>query len=65
MADNDSKKGMRQGLTNYGDQGFSLFLRKSFIKGLGYTDEDLEKPVIGIVNTYSDYNGCHGNIPDL
>ncbi len=25
--------GMRQGLTSYGDTGFSLFLRKAFIKG--------------------------------
>ena len=65
MTGDSKKKGMRRGLTNYGDQDFSLFLRKSFIKGLGYTDEDLEKPVIGIINTYSEYNGCHGNVPDL
>ena len=30
--------GLRKGLTSYGDQGFSLFLRKAFIKGAGYTD---------------------------
>ena len=29
---------MRKGLTSYGDQAFSLFLRKAFIKGAGYTD---------------------------
>jgi dihydroxy-acid dehydratase len=27
--------GLRKGLTSYGDQGFSLFLRKAFIKGAG------------------------------
>src|SRR5215218_2304209 len=30
--------GMRKGLTDYGDRDFSLFLRKAFIKGAGFTD---------------------------
>jgi len=29
------KSGMRKGLTAYGDEGFSLFLRKAFIQGNG------------------------------
>ena len=57
--------GMKKNLTNYGDNEFSIFLRKAFIKGLGYSDEMLEKPIIGITNTYSDYNPCHGNVSDL
>ncbi|NUA30924.1 dihydroxy-acid dehydratase [Cupriavidus basilensis] len=56
---------MGKGLTNYGDKGFSLFLRKAFIKGAGYTDDALSRPVIGIVNTNSSYNPCHGNAPQL
>ncbi|HQX57484.1 MAG TPA: IlvD/Edd family dehydratase [Burkholderiaceae bacterium] len=58
-------QGMRRGLTNYGDAGFSLFLRKAFVKGAGYTDNALERPVIGIANTGSSYNPCHGNMPQL
>jgi dihydroxy-acid dehydratase len=58
-------QGMSKGLTSYGDTGFSLFLRKAFIKGAGYTDEALNRPVIGIVNTGSGYNPCHGNMPQL
>ncbi|CAD6520479.1 L-arabonate dehydratase [Paraburkholderia hiiakae] len=58
-------QGMRGGLTNYGDTGFSLFLRKAFIKGAGYTDDALQRPVIGITNTGSAYNPCHGNVPQL
>ena len=64
----DAKKGasgMRKGLTNYGDTGFSLFLRKAFVKGAGYSDNALERPVVGIVNTGSAYNPCHGNMPQL
>src|ERR1700716_2948015 len=65
MADNDDAKGLRKGLTNYGDLDFSLFLRKAFIKGAGYTDDALTRPVIGIVNTGSSFNPCHGNAPQL
>lgn len=57
--------GMSKGLTNYGDSGFSLFLRKAFIKGAGYTDRALERPVIGITDTGSAFNPCHGNMPQL
>lgn len=61
----DAESGLGKGLTNYGDKGFSLFLRKAFIKGAGYTDDALSRPVIGIVNTNSSYNPCHGNAPQL
>ncbi len=57
--------GLRKGLANYGDTGFSLFLRKAFIKGAGYTDEALDRTIIGIANTGSGFNPCHGNAPQL
>ena len=57
--------GLRKGLTSYGDAGFSLFLRKAFIKAMGYSDDALERPIVGITNTYSDYNPCHGNVPQI
>ncbi|KAF0228391.1 MAG: dihydroxy-acid [Beijerinckiaceae bacterium] len=58
-------KGVKKGLTAYGDAGFSLFLRKAFIKAMGYSDDALNRPFVGITDTYSDYNPCHGNVPDL
>jgi dihydroxy-acid dehydratase len=61
----DAGSGMSKGLTSYGDREFSLFLRKAFIKGAGYTDAALDRPVVGIVNTGSAYNPCHGNAPQL
>ncbi len=57
--------GLKKGLTSYGDNGFSLFLRKAFIKGAGFSDSALTRPVIGIANTGSAYNPCHGNMPQL
>ena len=60
-----SSAGLRRGLTSYGDAHFSLFLRKVFIKALGYSEDALSRPIIGIVNTYSSFNPCHANVPQL
>jgi dihydroxy-acid dehydratase len=57
--------GLRKGLTSYGDAGFSLFLRKAFIKAAGYSDDALDRPIVGITDTASDFNPCHGNAPQL
>lgn len=68
MPDHDpviKPQGIRKGLTNYGDTGFALFLRKAFIKGAGYTDDALDRTIVGIANTGSGYNPCHGNAPQL
>ena len=58
-------KGVRKGLTSYGDAGFSLFLRKAFIKAMGYSEDALNRPIVGITNTFSDFNPCHGNVPAM
>jgi dihydroxy-acid dehydratase len=60
-----STTGLRQALTSYGDAHFSLFLRKVFIKALGYDEDALSRPIIGIINTYSSFNPCHANVPQL
>jgi dihydroxy-acid dehydratase len=57
----DAAMGMRRALTTYGDAEFSLYLRKAFIKGAGYTDDALDRCIVGIANTSSAYNPCHGN----
>ena len=61
----DPPAGLSGTLTSYGDRDFSLFLRKAFIKGAGFTDDSLSRPVIGIASTASGYNPCHGNTPQL
>jgi dihydroxy-acid dehydratase len=60
-----SATGLHKGLTSYGDAAFSLFLRKAFIKAAGFSDDALDRPIVGITNTASDYNPCHGNVPEL
>lgn len=64
MADG-TDKGMRRGLANYGDAGFSLFLRKAFIKAMGYSDDALDRPIVGITDTYSGFNACHRTVPEI
>jgi dihydroxy-acid dehydratase len=49
---------------DYGDAGFR-FLRKAFIRGGGFTDDALDRPIVGIANSRSSYNPCHGNMPQL
>ncbi len=60
-----SKKGFGRGLTNYGDAGFSLYLRRSFAKSMGYSGEMLARPVIGIADSRSGFNNCHRHFPEL
>ena len=43
--------GLKHGLTNYGDRDFSLYLRRSFARSMGYSREMLARPVVGIANT--------------
>ncbi|MGH8708647.1 MAG: IlvD/Edd family dehydratase, partial [Burkholderiales bacterium] len=53
------------GLTNYGDAGFSLYLRRSFAKSMGYSGEMLARPVVGIADSKSGFNNCHRHFPEL
>ena len=48
------KRGTRQGL-----------LRNALLKTMGYTDEDIEKPLIGVINTWSETNPGHYNFREL
>jgi dihydroxy-acid dehydratase len=61
----DQPRGMRKNLAGYGDEGFSLFLRKAFIKAMGYGEGALDRPIIGITDTFSGFNACHRNVPEL
>src|SRR5436309_7200784 len=58
-------KGLRKGLTSYADEAVSLLLRTVFIEAKGYSDDALERPIVGVTNTFSDFNPCHGNVPQL
>ena len=58
-------KGIKRGLTNYGDMAFAAYLRRSFAKSMGYSTELLNKPIVGIASSPSGFNSCHRNMPEL
>jgi len=62
---NDKTFGIANGLTNYGDRDFSLYLRRSFAQSMGYSRAMLAKPVVGIAYTASGFNNCHRHFPEL
>ena len=61
----DNPKGLRRNLTNYGDRGFALYLRRSFARSMGYSLEMLDRPIVGIAQTASGFNNCHRTMPEL
>ena len=47
----------------FGPDDLRSFGHRSRLKGMGFADEDyLGKPVIGILNTWSDLNTCHSHL---
>ncbi len=57
--------GIDDGLTHYGDMGFAKYLRRSFASSMGYSQQALERPVVGIADSSSGYNNCHRHFPEL
>jgi dihydroxy-acid dehydratase len=54
-----------QNASRYGDPGLAGFISRSFAKSMGFSDEDLRKPVIGIAQTWSEFNNCHQHFKEL
>ena len=59
------KRGLQNGLTQYGDPDFAAYLRRSFARSMGYSDELLNRPIVGITWTASGFNNCHRGVPEL
>ncbi len=57
--------GLAGGLTEYGDREFARYLRRSFASAMGYTPQSLGKPVVGVLNTWSELNNCHRGLREL
>lgn len=58
-------RGISRNLTSYGDPDFSRYMRRAFLSSAGYDQVDLDRPIVGIIDTSSDYNTCHRSMPDL
>lgn len=58
MKNSDSATWLRPGTRQ-------CLLRRALIKSMGYTDEDLERPIVGIVNTWAETNPGHYHFRQL
>jgi dihydroxy-acid dehydratase len=69
MADKDDgpkrEQGFLQGLQSYGDRDFSIYMRRAFAKSMGFSANELARPVVGIAFTASRFNPCHRHFPEL
>jgi dihydroxy-acid dehydratase len=63
--DKQAERGFLRGLQNYGDRDFSIYMRRAFAKSMGYTGEELSRPIVGIAYTHSRFNPCHRHFPEL
>ncbi len=57
--------GINKSLTSYGDPEFSKYIRRAFLASAGYDRDDLQRPIVGIADTSSDYNTCHRQMPEI
>jgi dihydroxy-acid dehydratase len=61
----DTECGFLRGLQSYGDRDFSIYMRRAFAKSMGYSGDELKRPVVGIAFTHSRFNPCHRHFPEL
>ena len=40
-------------------------MHRAFTRSLGFDSRDMNRPMIGILNTYSEMNNCHAHFPEL
>ena len=61
----EKTQGIHRNLASYGDTAFSKYIRRAFLASAGFDATDLDRPIVGIANTASDYNPCHRQMPEL
>ncbi|GIV76675.1 MAG: dihydroxy-acid dehydratase [Litorilinea sp.] len=56
---------MNRSKTFFSESGVAGFTHRAFTRSMGYDDEEMARPVIGICNTYSELNNCHQHFREL
>ncbi len=46
-------------------KGEAREIRRSLVRGMGYTEEELNRPMVGIVNSWNEYNPGHVHLNKL
>lgn len=51
--------------TFFNEPGVAGLTHRAFTRSMGFDDKDLQRPVIGICNTFSELNNCNHNLREL
>src|ERR1041385_4611447 len=51
--------------SRYGDPGLAGFISRPFAKSLGFSDDGLRNPVMGIAQSWCEFNNCHQHFKEL
>lgn len=46
----------------FNDDGAAGLIHRAFTQAMGFDDEDIQRPIIGICNTYSELNNCNAHL---
>jgi dihydroxy-acid dehydratase len=56
---------MNRSRTFFSESGVAGFTHRAFTKSMGFDDEDMDRPVIGICNTFSELNNCNYHLKEI
>ncbi|MDQ4076510.1 MAG: dihydroxy-acid dehydratase [Chloroflexota bacterium] len=65
MQDEDRTKSPGRSETFFREAGVAGFTHRAFTKSMGYDDLDMDRPLIGICNTYSELNNCNRHLREI
>lgn len=58
-------EGDARGRSFFNEPDAAGLMHRAFTRSMGFDREDMNRPMIGILNTYSEMNSCHAHFPDL
>ncbi|MEW5815303.1 MAG: IlvD/Edd family dehydratase [Spirochaetota bacterium] len=65
MIDNQQSHRSTRSSGFFGEDGVAGFTHRAFTKSMGFDDQDMSRPVIGICNTFSELNNCNRHLREL
>ncbi|MDE0139834.1 MAG: dihydroxy-acid dehydratase [Caldilineaceae bacterium] len=66
MTENRTEKVVEaRGRSFFNEPDAAGLMHRAFTRSLGFDRADMNRPLIGILNTYSEMNNCHAHFPEL
>jgi dihydroxy-acid dehydratase len=65
MTDHSQSNQASRSRTFFNEGGVAGFTHRAFTKSMGYDDVDMNRPLIGICNTFSELNNCNRHLKEI